>query len=63
MRFIGNTKSELFAQDFTAEQLRDFTIRREIIWESENSPQSMLDQKEMEFIEEYNSRDPTTGYN
>jgi len=42
--------------------MRDFTIRREILWESETAPDAAVKQKEVEFIRLHRSNDPTTGY-
>ena len=33
INYFGSADSALIAQDFTREQRRDFTVRREIIWE------------------------------
>jgi hypothetical protein len=35
INYFGSANSELIAQDFTREQRRDFTIRKQILWESE----------------------------
>jgi hypothetical protein len=35
INYFGSASSELIAKDFTREQQRDFTIRKEILWESE----------------------------
>ncbi len=36
VNYFGSASNEVIAQDFTPEQRKDFTIRREILWESEN---------------------------
>ena len=38
--YFGSADSKIIEQDFTREQLRDFTIRREILWESETATHS-----------------------
>jgi len=34
LNYFGSADSRLIEQDFTREQRRDFTIRKEILWES-----------------------------
>jgi len=62
-RYFGSWQSETIAMDFTPEQRRDFTIRREILWESETATEGELRQKENEFIRALQSNDPAIGYN
>lgn len=44
--YFGSANSALIAADFTPEQLRDFTIRREILWSSETATHSEVSEKE-----------------
>ena len=37
INYFGSTSNELIAKDFTREQRQDFTIRKEIISESETA--------------------------
>ena len=37
INYFGSASHDLIAADFTREQRRDFTIRREILWESETA--------------------------
>jgi hypothetical protein len=60
---FGSADNDLIERDFTREQRRDFTIGKEILWESEQSSDKEVNQKEVEFIAEYRSNDPTIGYN
>jgi len=53
----------LIAKDFTSQERRDFTIRKEILWESKDATHSEVSKKEVEFIREYRSNDPEIGYN
>jgi hypothetical protein len=62
-RYFGSPDSEVLARDFTAEQRRDFTIRREILWESETATVAEVREKEIEFIFALRSNDPAIGYN
>jgi hypothetical protein len=37
INYFGSADSRLIARDFTAEQRGDFTIRKEILWESDSA--------------------------
>ncbi len=63
INYFGSADSRLVERDFTREQRRDFTIRREILWESETATDAEASQKEVEFIRSYRSNDPAVGYN
>lgn len=63
INYFGSAKDELIAKDFTREQRRDFTIRKEILWESESASNSEVTEKEIEFIRKLRSNDPDIGYN
>jgi hypothetical protein len=62
-RYFGSWASAAVAAEFTEEQRRDFTIRREILWESEIASDAEVRQKEIEFITALKSADPAIGYN
>jgi len=61
--YFGSINNELVEKDFTREQKRDITIRKEIIWESDNATKSEVTRKEFELIKLYKSNDPSIGYN
>jgi hypothetical protein len=63
INYFGSASSRLIARDFTREQRRDFTIRKEILWESETAPDQEVNRKELEFIRSLRSNDPAVGYN
>ena len=63
INYFGSASSELISKDFTREQRRDFTVRKEILWESESASDSELSRKEVEFIQKLKSNDPAIGYN
>lgn len=48
---------------FTPEQQRDFTIRKEILWESETATDAEVRRKELELIRALRSNEPAIGYN
>jgi len=61
INYFGSAKSELIANDFSREQRKNFTIRKEILFESED--EKIINAKEPDLIREYKSNDPTIGYN
>ncbi|HAK89805.1 MAG: hypothetical protein A2077_05640 [Nitrospirae bacterium GWC2_46_6] len=63
LNYFGSADSKLIEKDYTREQRRDFTIRKEIIWESGTANDQEVNQKEIEFINLHKSNDPTIGYN
>jgi len=63
LTYFGSVSSELVARDFTAEQRRDFTIRKQILWESESATQAEVTAREMELILQYDANNPEVGYN
>lgn len=42
---------------------KDYSIRKQILWESEIASDAELSEKEVEFIRQYRSNDPSVGYN
>ena len=63
INYFGSAQSELIAKDFSRDQRRDFTIRKEILWESDIASNSELSKKEVEFILALRANDPAVGYN
>jgi hypothetical protein len=63
VNYFGSADSELIAKDFTREQRRDFSIRKEILWESEEAVDAEVNRKEVELINRYQSNNPNIGYN
>jgi hypothetical protein len=63
IRYFGSPDEKLLVADFTREQRRDFIIRKEIIWESEEASLSELLKKENELIILHQSNNPAIGYN
>ena len=62
-RYFGSPNSKLLEADFTAEEKKDFTIRREIIWQSNDATDREVNNKEIELILKYKSNNPKIGYN
>jgi hypothetical protein len=63
INYFGSADSGLIEKDFSREQRRDFTIRKEILWESDAASDSEVNAKEIEFIRVLRSNDPDVGYN
>ena len=61
LRYFGSWDCESVEKDFSDSELRDFTVRKEIIFESKDKNEVSL--KETEFILALRSNDPTIGYN
>jgi hypothetical protein len=62
-RYFGSWDSQLVASDFSEEEQKDFTIRREIIWQSEKATKEDVLKKEMELIRKFEANNPSKGYN
>ena len=63
INYFGSANSKLIEKDFTREERKDFTIRKEILWESETATDQEVSQKEIEYIRKYQSNNPEIGYN
>jgi hypothetical protein len=64
LNYFGSANSQFIEQDFTREQRRDFTIRKEILEEfPDDTDNSDVYRREMELIIENRSNDPSIGYN
>jgi len=63
LNYFGSADSKLIERDFTTEQMRDFTVRKQILWESETATDKEVNMKEVELIKELQSNNPSIGYN
>ena len=63
INYFGSASSKLIELDFTPEQRKDFTIRREILWESETATGAEVNEAELRFILQFRSNEPSIGYN
>ena len=64
LNYFGSANSKFIEQDFTREQRRDFTIRKEILLEfPDTTNKSEIYRHEIALIQEYGSNDPAKGYN
>ena len=65
-RYMGSPDLKIVNEDFaklSKEVQLDYTVRKEILWESEEATESELSAKEIEMIRKYQSNDPALGYN
>ncbi len=65
-RYFGSPNIDVINDDFLnlPKKIRlDYTVRKQILWESENATEKELSEKEIEFIRKYGSNDPSIGYN
>ncbi len=61
INYFGSWDCKLVEKDFTKEQLMDFTVRRQILFESADMAE--VSRKEGEYIVALRSNDPAIGYN
>lgn len=61
IRYFGTWDRDLVSRDFTREQLADFTLRKQILFESNDKAE--IARMEGHFIRELRSNDPSIGYN
>jgi hypothetical protein len=65
-RYFGSPNMDIVNADFASlpeATKTDYTIRKQILWESESCTEAELSAKEVEFIRAYCSNDPRVGYN
>lgn len=63
INYFGSADNELITRDFSCDQRRDFTIRKQILWESETAGDKEVNRKEIEFITALQANNPSVGYN
>ena len=63
LRYFGSPDREYLERDFTWQELQNITLKKEILFSSEDITESELTKKENEFIEQYGSNNPSIGYN
>ena len=65
-RYMGSPSIDIVNADFERlpdEVRKDYTVRKQILWESETASEAELSAKEVEMIRRYRSNDPSMGYN
>lgn len=63
LNYFGSANSKIIEKDFTREEMKDFTIRKEILFESEKISDEELSILEINYIRKFNSNNPIFGYN
>jgi len=63
INYFGSANDDLISRDFSREQRQDFTIRKQILWESDSATDKEVNKKEIEFIKSFKSNNPLIGYN
>jgi len=65
-RYFGTPDMDVVNADFQRlpkEQRMDYTVRKEILWESDTASEEELSAKEVEMILKHRSNNPDVGYN
>ena len=63
LTYFGSPDNNLIERDFTRDEKRDFTIRKEILWESETASKEEIYQMEFKLIRDFQANNPKKGYN
>jgi hypothetical protein len=63
LNYFGSADSRLIERDFSREEMRDFMVRKQILWESDTANDAEVNAKEIEYITALRSNDPAVGYN
>ena len=61
--YFGSANSKLIELDFSIEEMRDFTIRKEVIWWSDTATDIEVNLEEVRLIRQFQSNNPVIGYN
>ena len=61
LRYFGSWDNVTVEADFSIDELRDFTLRKEILFESPDADE--VSRMESELIVQHGSNDPAIGYN
>ena len=63
LNYFGSADSRYIEKDYSWEEMKDFTIRKQIIWDKENASDSEVNKMEVELIISNKSNNPEIGYN
>jgi hypothetical protein len=61
--YFGSPRKAAIAADLTPAQRRDLTIRKQVLWESEDATDAEARAMEARLIVEHGGNDPARGYN
>ena len=65
-RYMGSPDMNMVNADFATlpqSERKNYTLRKEILWESDTATEAELAAKEVELIRQHRSNDPAVGYN
>jgi len=65
-RYFGSPDMDIVNEDFARlpKEIRmDYSVRKQILWESDTATDEEVAEKEVEFIRQYGSNNPEIGYN
>lgn len=65
-RYFGSPNMDVVNADFESlpeAVKKDYTVRKQILWESASCSEAELSAREVEFIRAHRSNDPDVGYN
>jgi hypothetical protein len=63
LTYFGSGNKDYIQKDFSFDQMKIFTIKKEILWSGEGTASEELTIKEQEFIVSHEANDPEKGYN
>lgn len=63
INYFGSADSKIIEKDFSRKERKDFTIRKQILFEAKNITDQEINKKEVELIREFQSNNPDIGYN
>lgn len=63
INYFGSADPDLIARDFDDIEREDFSVRRVILWTSDDTNHQEVYRKEMEWILKLRANDPSVGYN
>ncbi len=63
INYFGSADDDLIAKDFTREERKTFTIKKEILFQSKKITNRKISKLEEKCIIRYRSNDPEIGYN
>jgi hypothetical protein len=61
LTYFGSVNSESVAKDFSEDEMRDFSVRKQIIFESESAEE--INKIEAQLIVQHGANNPEIGYN
>ena len=61
--YFGSPRKDVIADDLGEEACRDLTVRKVVLWESDDATEDEVRAAERRFITETRANDPAVGYN